>query len=83
MAAKLEAAKRITFGKCAEDYIVTHRASWKNKKHIWQWQSTFEGKNAATAAINDLPVAAIDTALVLNVLRPIWNRAQHRLLMAP
>jgi integrase len=74
MAAKLEAAKRITFGKCAEDYIATHKASWENKKHIWQWQSTFEGKNAATAAINDLPVAAIDTALVLNVLRPIWKK---------
>jgi integrase len=44
------------------------------QKHIWQWQSTFEGKNAATAAINDLPVAAIDTALVLNVLRPIWKK---------
>jgi integrase len=74
MAAKVEAAKRFTFGKCAEDYIATHRASWKNEKHIWQWQSTFEGKNAATAAINDLPVAAIDTALVLNVLRPIWKK---------
>jgi len=72
--AKLEAAKRITFGKCAEDYIATHRASWKNHKHIWQWQSTFEGKNAATASINDLPVAAIDTAFVLNVLRPIWKK---------
>src|SRR5262245_53561864 len=74
MAAKLEAAKRITFGKCAEDYIATHKTTWKNQKHIWQWQTTFEGKNAATASINDLPVAAIDTALVLNVLRPIWKK---------
>jgi integrase len=73
MAAKLEAAKRISFGKCAEDYIATHKASWKNEKHVAQWQTTFAGKDAATAKINDLPVAAIDTALVLNVLRPIWK----------
>ena len=73
MAAKLETAKRITFGKCAEDYIATHKASWKNKKHVAQWESTFEGEDAATTAINELPVAAIDTALVLNVLRPIWK----------
>jgi integrase len=73
MTAKLEAAKQITFGKCATDYIATHKASWKNEKHIAQWESTFEGKAAATAIINDLPVAAIDTALILNVLRPIWK----------
>ena len=27
-----------------------------------------------TKAINDLPVAEIDTALVLKVLEPIWQR---------
>ena len=29
---------------------------------------------AATAVINDLPVAAIDTAMALEVLEPIWSR---------
>ena len=73
MAAKLEAAKRISFGKCAEDYIATHKSGWKNEKHVAQWRATFEGKNAATAKINNLPVAAIDTVLVLSVLKPIWK----------
>src|SRR5262245_49984542 len=39
MAAKLDAAKRITFGKCAEDYVATHKASWENEKHIAQWHA--------------------------------------------
>jgi integrase len=74
MAAKLEAAKRITFGKCAADYVAEHQAGWGNAKHTKQWRSTFEGDHAATAAINGLPVAAIDTALVLRVLRPLWRK---------
>jgi integrase len=72
-AAKIEAAKLITFGQCAKDYITEHQAKWENAKHIAQWETTFEGPNAVTAAINGLPVAAIDTALVLKVLRPIWK----------
>lgn len=70
----IEAAKTITFGQCARDYIAEHESTWKNEKHAAQWRTTFEGKNAATADINNLPVAAIDTALVLNVLRPIWRK---------
>lgn len=74
MAAKLEAAKQVSFAQCASDYIAEHSTAWKNDKHVAQWTATFEGKHAATAAINALPVAAIDTALVLNVLRPIWKK---------
>lgn len=65
-------ARALTFGKCAADYIEQHRAGWKNPKHAAQWKSTFEGESATTKVINDLPVAAVDTALVLKVLRPIW-----------
>jgi integrase len=73
-AAKLEAAKAISFLQCAQQYIASHRKGWENEKHVAQWESTFEGKNAATASINHLPVAAIDTSLVLQVLRPIWTK---------
>ena len=71
-ARRIASARALTFGKCAADYIEQHRAGWKNPKHAAQWKSTFEGDGAITKAINDLPVAAVDTALVLKVLRPIW-----------
>jgi integrase len=69
---KAEAVKAMTFKQCAEAYIKANRAAWGNEKHATQWVSTFGGKNAATDAINALPVAAIDTALVRKVLEPIW-----------
>jgi integrase len=78
---RLEAAKAITFMECADKYIEANRAGWKNVKHADQWASTFhETKRgsltfpAATAAINDLPVSAIDTGLVLKALEPIWAK---------
>jgi integrase len=79
--AKLEAAKAMTFKQCVDKYIEANRAGWKNEKHAAQWASTFhETKRgsltfpAATAEINDLPVSAIDTGLVLKVLEPVWAR---------
>ncbi len=68
--AQLEAAKAITFKQCAEKYIETHKASWKNDKHAAQWPSTLN--TYAYPMIGALPVQAIDTALVLRVLEPIW-----------
>jgi hypothetical protein len=77
---RVEAAKAITFKECADKYIEANEAGWRNKKHRDQWASTFnETKRgsrvfpALTEAINDLPVAGIDTALVLKVLEPIWK----------
>jgi integrase len=76
---KLEAAKAITFGRCADAYIKANESTWKNDKHIAQWRATFEetrrGKRvfpAATAVINDLSIADVDTGLVRKVLEPIW-----------
>jgi Arm DNA-binding domain len=76
---KLEAAKAMTFGQCADAYIKANESTWKNDKHIAQWRATFEetqrGKRvfpAATAVINDLSVADVDTGLVRKVLEPIW-----------
>ena len=78
---KVEAAKAQTFKQCADAYIDANKGSWKNEKHSDQWFATFNetkrGRKvfpAATAAINDLPVSAIDTALMLKVLEPIWTK---------
>jgi integrase len=68
---RLDAAKAITFKECAEAYIKAHRAGWQNGKHAGQWESTLE--TYAYPAIGALPVQAIDTALVLKVLEPIWT----------
>jgi integrase len=78
---KVEAAKAISFKECADRYIAANRAGWKNAKHADQWFSTFNetkrGKvvyPASTDAINRLPVASIDTNLVIRVLEPIWTK---------
>jgi integrase len=66
-----EAAKSTTFDQCAAAYIAAHRAAWKNQKHIGQWQATLA--QYASPMIGALPVAAVDTGLVVKVLGPIWN----------
>ncbi|MPZ58744.1 MAG: DUF4102 domain-containing protein [Rhizobiales bacterium] len=69
--AKVERAKRKTFQQCAERYIAAHEQHWKNEKHRHQWRQTLLGDYCKPIA--DLPVNAIDTALVLKCLDPIWD----------
>jgi integrase len=69
--AALERAKTVTFDHCAQQYIAAHRGSWKNAKHAAQWESTIA--TYASPIIGQLPVALIDTALVVKVLQPIWQ----------
>ncbi|MGC2854151.1 tyrosine-type recombinase/integrase [Novispirillum sp. DQ9] len=70
-AAALEAAKAISFKGAAEAYITAHRAGWRNAKHAAQWSATLE--TYAFPVIGELPVADVDTGLVLRVLEPIWT----------
>lgn len=71
LADALERAKMITFDQCASAYIEAHRRSWKNAKHVAQWESTLA--TYAGPIIGALPVAAVDTGLVVKVLSPIWQ----------
>ena len=68
--AVLSAAKTITFSKCVEDYIKSHRAGWQNAKHVQQWENTLA--SYAEPVFGSMPVAAIDAALVLRAIEPIW-----------
>ena len=68
---KLEAARAMTFSQCAESYIETHKAGWKNQKHSAQWSSTLY--TYAYPVIGDLPVGDVDTALIIKILKPIWT----------
>ena len=67
----LDAAKAVTFKECAATYIASHRAGWRNPKHAAQWQATLA--TYAEPVMGGLSVQAIDTALVLKVLEPIWT----------
>lgn len=67
----LERAKMMTFDQCAKVYIEAHKASWKNAKHIDQWTNTLT--TYASPVFGDLPVADVDTGLVVRCLAPIWE----------
>jgi integrase len=71
-AAKLSAAKSVTFRQCAERYIEAHKSGWRNAKHAAQWLSTLGAY--AFPLLGPLPVQAIDTGLVMKVLQPIWAK---------
>jgi integrase len=68
---KLTASKAVTFRQCAMAFIDAHRPGWKNEKHAVQWSFTLEAY--AHPLFGDLPVQAVDTALVMKALEPIWR----------
>jgi integrase len=70
MAARTDAAKAMTFKECAEAYITSHRTGWRNPKHASQWGATLE--TYVYPHFGALPVAAVDTGLVLKAIEPIW-----------
>lgn len=67
----LKEAKRITFDQCAAEYIDAHRSTWKNAKHIAQWESALATN--AGPVIGNFAVADVETDLVVKVLMPIWR----------
>jgi integrase len=69
--ARLDAARTITFNECAAKYIASHGTGWRNEKHAAQWEATLA--TYAEPVIGRLSVQAIDTALVLKVIEPLWT----------
>lgn len=69
---RLDAAKAITFSEAATQFIEANRAAWRNAKHAAQWDSTL--KRYVAPVFGSLPVQAIDVALVLKVVEPIWSK---------
>jgi integrase len=70
-AARAAQAKSVTFAECAEAYIRDKRSGWRSIKHAKQWETTLA--EFAMPTLGELPVSAIDTGLVLKVLRPLWD----------
>jgi integrase len=67
----LEHAKSIKFKDAAATYMAAHRVAWKNDKHAAQWVSTLQ--TYAYPLLGDVSMQAIDTALVMKVIEPIWS----------
>lgn len=62
--------KAKTFGECAEEYIESHKADWKNSKHGDQWLNSL---TTHADQIWKMPVDKIETVDVVKVLKPIWQ----------
>jgi integrase len=71
-AQKLALARTTSFKECAERLIAAHEAGWRNAKHRQQWRSTLG--TYAYPVLGHLPVGAVDTGLVMEVLEAIWTR---------
>lgn len=71
VATALANARMMTFDQCAEAYVSAHKAGWKNAKHANQWTNTLS--TYASPIFGKLPVAEIDTGLVVKCLAPIWE----------
>lgn len=69
-AERIERARGVTFGECCDKYIDAHRSAWRNVKHAKQWSATL---TTYCDKLLPLPVKAVDTAMVLNVLEPVWS----------
>ena len=70
--ARLAAAKGTTFEACAKAYIEAHKAGWRQERHAKQWDQALA--KHAYPVMGKLPVDLIDTALVMKVLEPIWQK---------
>lgn len=68
---RLDDARAMSFKECAEASINAHRAGWRNAKHAAQWTATLA--TYAYPVMGELSVQAVDTAIVLKVLEPIWT----------
>lgn len=69
--ARLDAATAVTFRDAAERLMAAKDAGLRNARHRAQWRSTLA--TYAYPVFGDLPVAAVDTALVEKALAPIWT----------
>lgn len=65
----VQAATGRTWGEATAEFIEAHKAEWKTPAQEHQWRQSLE----AYGPDAKLPVAKVDTAVVLACLRPIWT----------
>jgi integrase len=59
-----------TFGAIADAFVKAKESQWRNEKHKAQWRASLTD---LAAPLRALPVDQIDTAVVLSVLKPLWQ----------
>jgi len=60
-----------TFENCANTFVSSNQAAWKNSKHNQQWRNTLQ--RYAFPVLGHLPVEDIAIDHILEVLKPIWE----------
>jgi integrase len=65
-------AKIMTFEQAARGYIAAKRDEWRSRQHAAEWPASLRKHIYPT--LGKIEVAAIDTALVVKALQPIWSR---------
>src|SRR6476619_5807903 len=68
-AAKLSAARKLTFAEAAKAYHQAHQASW-SLKHARQWLASL---NHVRPVIGEMDIAAITTPDVLRAIESLWQ----------
>lgn len=61
----------MSFEHCAERFLASKSAEWKNPKHKQQWSNTL--KTYAYPVIGTLPVSEIGLGHITKILEPIWT----------
>jgi hypothetical protein len=69
-AQRLADSKGRTFRQVAEEFLHHKEAGWRNATHRQQWRSTL--RTYAEPVIGSLPIGAITTEHVLQILQPMW-----------
>ena len=54
-----------------------HRVGWKNAKHAAQWPSPLAAYGYPI--FGELAVQAVDVALVMKVLDPVWQKFRNEI----
>jgi hypothetical protein len=70
-AAKLAAARKLTFREAAQRYYDQNEKRWRNASHRKAFLGTL--KAHAFGVLGDIDVATIETADVLRVIEPVWT----------
>jgi integrase len=60
-----------TFAQCCKEYIEGHQDGWRSEKHRQQWIRSL--RTYTSTSFGRLPVAAINTQMIMDVLKPIWT----------